>query len=59
MDRLKGKGGKILISQDFREKVATQGLKVLASTPEPYGARLKAEYEKFARIIKAAGIQPE
>jgi tripartite-type tricarboxylate transporter receptor subunit TctC len=44
---------------DFREKVAAQGLEVLVSTPDQYGAMLVAESEKFARIVKAAGITPE
>ena len=44
---------------DFREKVEAQGLEIFVSTPEQYRAHLEAESEKFARIIKAAGIKPE
>ena len=44
---------------DFREKVAAQGLEIFVSTPEQYKAHLASESEKFARIIKAAGIQPQ
>jgi tripartite-type tricarboxylate transporter receptor subunit TctC len=49
---------KILAMPEFRESFA-QGLEVFASTPEQYGAMLNAESEKFARIVKAAGITPE
>lgn len=59
VDRLAAEVAKILAMPDFREKVAAQGLEVFASTPEQYGALLRAESEKFARIVKAAGIQPE
>jgi tripartite-type tricarboxylate transporter receptor subunit TctC len=32
---------------------------VIASTPEEFGAFIKAEIAKWARVVKAAGIQPE
>jgi tripartite-type tricarboxylate transporter receptor subunit TctC len=59
IDRLNSEVGKIIVSADFKEKVAAQGLEVFVSTPEQYGAALRAESEKFARVIKAAGIQPQ
>jgi len=59
LDRLNAEVAKILAAPDFRDKVAAQGLAVFASTPEQYGALLKDEFEKFGRIVKAAGITPE
>lgn len=59
VERLNAEVGKILATADFREKVAAQGLEVFTSSPDQYGALLKAEYDKFARIVKTAGIQPE
>ncbi len=59
LDRLNAEVAKILAAPDFRDKVAAQGLEVFASTPEQYGALLKNEFEKFGRIVKAAGITPE
>jgi len=59
VDRLNAEVGKILKDPEFREKVAAQGLEVFASTPEQYGAALRAESEKFGRIVKAAGIEPQ
>ena len=50
---------KILAMPDFRGKVGAQGLEVFVSTPEQYGTLLRNESEKFARIVKSAGIQPE
>ena len=37
----------------------SDSLKQLKLALSSYGALLKAEYEKFARIVKTAGIQPE
>jgi tripartite-type tricarboxylate transporter receptor subunit TctC len=59
VDRLSAEVNKIIQSADFRERVAAQGLEVFVSTPEQYGAALRAESEKFARVIKAAGIEPQ
>jgi tripartite-type tricarboxylate transporter receptor subunit TctC len=59
VDRLNAEVGKIITSADFRERAAAQGLEVFVSTPEQYGAALRAESEKFARIIKAAKIEPQ
>ena len=59
IDRLNAEVGKILATADFRDKVAAQGLDVLVSSPQQYAAMLKADHDKFARIVKTAGIQPE
>lgn len=59
VDRLNAEVGKIIQSADFREKAAAQGLEVFVSTPEQYTAALRAESDKFARVIKAAGIEPQ
>jgi tripartite-type tricarboxylate transporter receptor subunit TctC len=59
VDRIAAEVNKILAMPDFREKVAAQGLEVFVSTPAQYGALLSSESQKFARIVKAAGIQAE
>jgi len=59
VERLAAEITKILALPDFREKVAAQGLEIFVSTPEQYGALLRNESEKFARIVKTAGITPE
>jgi len=59
VDRINAEVNKIIATADFREKIAPQGLEVWISTPEQYGAALAAESEKFARVIKAAGIEPQ
>ena len=59
VERLNAEVGKILAMPDFREKVEAQGLQIFVSTPEQYRAHLASESEKFARIVKDAGIRPE
>lgn len=59
VDRLNAEVNRIIQSADFRERVAAQGLEVWVSTPDQYGAALRAESEKFGRIVKAAGIEPQ
>jgi tripartite-type tricarboxylate transporter receptor subunit TctC len=59
VERLNTEVGKIIQSADFKEKVAAQGLEVFISSPEQYGAALRAESEKFGRIVKLAGIEPQ
>ncbi len=51
--------GKILAIPDIREKLASQGVSALASTPDQFSALLKADTAKFARIVKTANIKLE
>jgi tripartite-type tricarboxylate transporter receptor subunit TctC len=59
VERLNAEVANVITTPDFREKIAAQGLEVFVSTPAQYGTLLKNEYEKFGRIVKAAGITPE
>jgi tripartite-type tricarboxylate transporter receptor subunit TctC len=59
IDRLNAEVAKIIQAPDFAEKVAAQGLRVFVSTPEQYGAHLRGEAEKFAKVVREAGIKPQ
>jgi tripartite-type tricarboxylate transporter receptor subunit TctC len=59
IDRLSAEVAKIIQTPEFKDKAAAQGLEVFVSTPEQFGAFLAAEREKFAKIIKEAGIEPQ
>jgi tripartite-type tricarboxylate transporter receptor subunit TctC len=59
IDRLATDVNRILAMPDFREKVTSLGLEIFVSTPEQYVAMLRAESQKFARVVKAAGIKQE
>jgi len=59
VDRLNAEIGRIIATQAFRDGAAAMGLTPFASTPEQYGALLKADHEKFGVVVKAAGILPQ
>ena len=44
---------------DIKEFMFNQGLDAAPGTPEALGAYMKAEMAKWAKVIKAAGIQPQ
>ena len=49
----------ILRAPDAMERLVSDGTEVVASTPEEFAAFIKAEAAKWAKVVKAAGIQPE
>jgi tripartite-type tricarboxylate transporter receptor subunit TctC len=50
---------KILASPDMKERFAKEGSEAVASTPEQFGAFIKAELAKWAKVIKEADIRAE
>lgn len=44
---------------DMREKLNQFGAEPIASTPDEFTAFTRSEHDKFARLVKAAGIQAE
>ena len=42
---------------DVKEKVIAQGNFVIGDTPEQFGAYIKSEYDKWARVVKQANIK--
>ena len=50
---------KIVSRPDMQERLSQFGAEPIASTPEEFAAFTKSEHDKFARLVKAAGIQPE
>jgi tripartite-type tricarboxylate transporter receptor subunit TctC len=51
--------GKIIATPGFHERMAAIGVDVVGTTPEEYAAIIKADYEKWGKVVKAAGIKPE
>ncbi len=49
----------ILRTPDITERLANDGSIVVAGTPEEFGAFMRTDTEKWARVAKAAGIKPE
>jgi tripartite-type tricarboxylate transporter receptor subunit TctC len=50
---------KALKQPDVAKRLATEGAEVIGSTPEEFGAHIKADLERVGKIVRAAGIQAE
>jgi tripartite-type tricarboxylate transporter receptor subunit TctC len=50
---------RIQATPDFREKLAIQGVQPFISGPEAFAAFLKAELDKYGRIVRTANIKIE
>ena len=59
IDKLNAEIARILVLPDIREKLSSQGMDPLVSTPEQFAARMKNDYAKYANIIKTAKIKLE
>jgi tripartite-type tricarboxylate transporter receptor subunit TctC len=46
-------------ASDVRQRLESQGLQIVASTPEQFGQFIKAEIAKWGRVVRAAGIKAE
>ncbi|MCC6534988.1 MAG: tripartite tricarboxylate transporter substrate binding protein [Burkholderiales bacterium] len=55
--RVQQEVARILNLQDFKERLAAQGMTVVAGTPDHFAEFMASETAKFTRIIKAAGIK--
>ncbi len=50
---------KILDQPDMKERLATLGYDLVASTPKEFATRIAAEIEMWAKVIRAANIRPQ
>jgi tripartite-type tricarboxylate transporter receptor subunit TctC len=59
VSRIQREIARIVRLPDMQERLNQFGAEPIASSPEEFTAYTKAEHDKFAKLIKAAGIQPE
>lgn len=59
VDKLSTEIARIARLPDIKETLAGQGMVALISTPDQFTALMKADTEKFAKVIKAANIKLE
>ena len=45
--------------EDVRTRLTGAGIEIQSGTPEKFADVIKAEVEKWGKIVKEAGIQPE
>jgi tripartite-type tricarboxylate transporter receptor subunit TctC len=50
---------RLVRTPEMREALARQGAEPIASTPEQFAAVVRSEGEKWAKVIKAAGVKAE
>jgi len=50
---------RVLKMPDTRQRLASQGADVVASAPDEFAAYIKSETERWAKVIKTAGIRVE
>jgi len=44
---------------DLRQRLASQGAEPLTSSPDEFAAYLRAEIDKWAKVVKVAGMKPD
>ena len=59
VNRLNAEFVKALKMQDVRDRLTSLGFEIEASTPEQYGAYIKSEIAKWAKVVKISGARPE
>jgi tripartite-type tricarboxylate transporter receptor subunit TctC len=57
VDRLNREIGRALQAADVRERLASMGGELGASTPEAFGKLLRVEVSKWSRVVHGAGIK--
>jgi len=58
LGRLRSETNRLLADADFRDKIRNLGgLEPDATTPEEFAALIRAEYAKYAQVVKAAGAK--
>ena len=50
---------KVMQDPEVKEKFASLGVDAVSGTPEQFGAYIKSETTKYAKLIKDAGIKGE
>ena len=57
--RLNSEINRIVQSPGMRERFASIGAEAMHGTPAQWAAYVREETQKWAKVIKAAGVQPE
>lgn len=47
---------KIVLSPDFRQRMLSEGLEPIGGSPQAFASFIRAEIDKYAKVIKAAGV---
>ena len=59
VDRLNRETTRILGERDVRERLSAAGLQPVTNTPQQFTDFIRAEIDKWGKVIRGAGIKPE
>jgi tripartite-type tricarboxylate transporter receptor subunit TctC len=59
IDRLNRETVRILGEREVNQRLAAAGLQVVTDTPQQFADFIRAEIDKWGKVIRAAGIKPE
>ena len=59
IDRLQREIIRVLAMPQIHERLAALGFEPIGSSPEEFADRIRAEIEKWAKVIRAAGLAPK
>ena len=59
IDRLNQALSKIVAMPDIRQKMIDTGSQPVSMSPEAFSARIRADIEKFSRVVQSSGIKVE
>jgi len=58
VNQLNGAIVQILGLPEMRQLWAANGMEVVTNTPEQFAAKVRSEYERYGKLVRAAGIEP-
>jgi tripartite-type tricarboxylate transporter receptor subunit TctC len=59
VNRLSDEMRKALARPDTVSRLSALGAEIIGDSPEAFRAFLKKDYERWAQVIKTAGVKPE
>ena len=57
VDKIYRDSAKILLSEEFRAKLAQQGMMPVANSPADFGAAIREESARWARVVQERGLK--
>ncbi len=59
VDRLNAEVARMLVDADVKARFANEGAEAIGGSPREFAAYMKTDYDKWGKVVKAAGILPE